>query len=355
MVTPILEAIGIEYPIIQAPMAGGITTPELVANVSKNGGLGMIAAGYLNPDQLKVAIHEVKNRVDQPFGVNLFVPNDVTYSSQHVENMQLMMKNVYDELQITDYNVDEFPKYKDQQAVFEQHLQVILDETIKVCSFTFGLPNEDQIKQLKQAGVYTIGTATTVKEALIIQDLGMDAVVMQGSEAGGHRSNFISSFHEGNIGLMALVPQAVQEIKIPIIAAGGIMNGSGIRACLQLGAQAAQMGTAFLTLKESGAQDLHKNAILYATEDELVLTKAFSGKWARGIRNEFTEEMNANEAMILPFPIQNSLTKPIRKEAAKQNQAAYMSLWSGQAPRLATDDDVSTFMNRLIKELNEGD
>lgn len=352
MVKSLLEAIGIEYPIIQAPMAGGITTPELVANVSKNGGLGMIAAGYLNPDQLKVAIQEVKKRVDRPFGVNLFVPNDFTYSSQHVENMQVMMKSVYDELQITDHKVGELPKFKDQQAVFEQHLQVILDEAIKVCSFTFGLPSEGQIKQLRQADVYTIGTATTVREALIIQELGMDAVIMQGSEAGGHRSHFISSFQEGNIGLMALVPQAVQEINIPIIAAGGIMNGRGIRACLHLGAQAAQMGTAFLTLKESGAQDLHKTSIFNATEDELVFTKAFSGKWARGIRNEFTEEMSSNEAMTLPFPIQNTLTQPIRKEAAKQNKSAYMSLWSGQAPRLATNEDVATFMDRLIKELN---
>ncbi|MFS0752553.1 NAD(P)H-dependent flavin oxidoreductase [Oceanobacillus sp. 1P07AA] len=347
-----LEAIGIEYPIIQAPMAGGITTPELVANVSESGGLGMIAAGYLNPNQLKVAIQEVKKRVDKPFGVNIFVPSDFTYSSQHVENMQLMMKSIYDELQLTDYKVKELPKFKDQQAIFEQHLQVILDEGIKVCSFTFGLPTEEQIKQLRQAGVYTIGTATTVREALIIQELGMDAAVMQGSEAGGHRSHFLSSFEEGNIGLIALVPQAVEEIDIPIIAAGGIMNGRGIRACLELGAQAAQMGTAFLALKESGAQNLHKTAILNAAEDELVFTKSFSGKWARGIRNEFTEEMKSNEAMTLPFPIQNTLTQPIRKEAAKQNKAAYMSLWSGQAPRLATNVDVTTLMDRLIKELN---
>ncbi|OEH53298.1 nitronate monooxygenase [Oceanobacillus sp. E9] len=352
MVTSLLETIGIEYPIIQAPMAGGITTPELVANVSKNGGLGMIAAGYLDPDQLKVAIQEVKKRVDKPFGVNLFVPNDFTYFSQHVENMQLMMKSIYDELQITDYKVGELPKFKDQQAIFEQHLQVILEEAIKVCSFTFGLPSEEQIKQLRQAGVYTIGTATTVREALFIQELGMDAVVMQGSEAGGHRSHFLSSFQEGNIGLMALVPQAVEEINIPIIAAGGIMNGRGVRACLQLGAQAAQMGTAFLTLKESGAQDLHKTAVLYATEDKMVFTKAFSGKWARGIKNEFTEEMNSNEAMTLPFPIQNTLTQSIRKEAAKQKKPEYMSLWSGQAPRLATNIDVTTFMDRLIRELN---
>lgn len=338
----------IDHPIIQAPMAGGITTSNLVAAVSNNGALGMIGAGYLSPTQLREQIREVKQLTSTNFGVNLFVPSNFEVIEEEIKAAHSLLQTFQSKLEVEDEHVA-FPSMDEAHQVYNELIQVIIEEEIPVCSFTFGVPSIELIKQLKQQGIALIGTATTVTEAITIERLGMDAVVVQGSEAGGHRGNFLSDDNESLIGLMSLLPQVADNVAIPIIAAGGIMDGRGLMAALHLGAKAVQMGTAFLTCVESGAHPVHKEAILHAKDEDTTLTNAFSGKWARGISNTFTNEMRAYKDNIPNFPVQNTLTQSIRKAASTQNNEEYMSLWSGQSPTLAKNETVEMLIQRIIK------
>ncbi|WEG14679.1 nitronate monooxygenase [Pullulanibacillus sp. KACC 23026] len=348
--TKLIDLLNSHYPIIQAPMAGGITTSQLVAEVSSCGGLGMIGAGYMTPDQIREQTSEIKQLTSRQFGINLFVPNDLPVSEKNIEWANEKLESICKELKVQHPDRIEVPNYKHLVNQFYEQIKVLIEEKIPICSFTFGLPSEPIIKELKQHSIILIGTATTVSEAIEVENKGMDIVVVQGSEAGGHRGDFLKDTQESLIGLMSLIPQVVDHVKIPIVAAGGIMDRRGLMASLCLGAQGVQMGTAFLTCIESGAHPLHKEAILGTTEDQIVLTRAFSGKWARGIKNRFISEMQEYESSLPAFPVQNSLTKSIRKAAALEGKKDFMSLWSGQSPRLAKNQRVSTLMKSLIDE-----
>ncbi len=203
--------------------------------------------------------------------------------------------------------------------------------------------------------MFLVGTATTVEEALALERAGVDAVVTQGSEAGGHRGTFSGSFESGMVGTVALVPQVVDAVTVPVIASGGIMDGRGIAAALALGASAVQMGTAFLTCSEAGVADVYKAAILASHEDDTRLTRAFSGRPARGIVNRFMNDMENTDFRdaILPFPLQNALTRPLRAAAAKQGRAEYLSLWAGQGLRMARRQSAADLVARLTKETTE--
>jgi len=339
----------IDFPIIQAPMAGGISTSKLVATASKNGALGMIAAGYMSPIQLREQIREVKQLTTHNFGVNLFVPNKFEISENGIEMANSLLKRYREELNIQGEKI-KLPNMKSSIHSYKEQIKVVIEEKIPICSFTFGVPTADEMGKFKEHNIITIGTATTVEEAVSIEELGMDVVVIQGSEAGGHRGNFISSHEEGLIGLMSLIPQVSDHVSIPIIAAGGIMDGRGLTAALCLGAKAVQMGTAFLTCKESGAHPLHKEAVMYSKYGDTTLTRAFSGKWARGIKNKFTMEMEEHVDTVPIFPIQNTLTQSIRKASANQNNKEYMSLWSGQSATLARIETVEQLVIRVMDE-----
>ncbi|MBM4765489.1 nitronate monooxygenase [Bacillus sp. B15-48] len=343
----------IQYPIIQAPMAGGITTSKLVAEVSKSGALGMIAAGYMTPNQIRDQIREIKQLTSNPFGINLFVPNEFQVNETEVGIANQYLKPIREQLNVQDKESVEIPDFNQMRATFHEQIKVVIEEQVPVCSFTFGIPFIEIIKDLKQHGVIVIGTATTVNEAIEIENSGMDLVVVQGSEAGGHRGNFLDGHQESLVGLMSLIPQVADHVRIPIVAAGGIMDGRGLTASLCLGAQGVQMGTAFLICMESGANDIYKESILHTHEDQVVLTRSFSGKWARGIKNKFISNMQKFEDSFPPFPIQNSLTQGIRKAASAQRNREYMSLWSGQSPRLAKKQSVEALIQDVVAELIE--
>ncbi|WP_043931199.1 NAD(P)H-dependent flavin oxidoreductase [Bacillus sp. EB01] len=344
------KLLNMKYPIIQAPMAGGITTSRLVAAVSNSGGLGMIGAGYMSPEQLRLQIREIRKLTSGLFGINLFVPNDFTVTEEDVRLAQKAMQPVREQLGIQEYADAEIPVFPDVYQSFVEQVKVVIEEQVSVCSFTFGIPSEEFIRELNRSGIMLIGTATTVREAIELEKAGMDAVVVQGSEAGGHRGSFHQGDQESLVGLMSLIPQVVDNVNIPVIAAGGIMDGRGLMASLCLGAKAVQMGTAFLTCVESGAHKVYKKAILAAKEDETVLTRSFSGKWARGIKNKFINEMQFHETSLPDFPVQNVLTQSIRKAASSQDNPDFMSLWSGQSPRLAKDQTVETLIHSIIAE-----
>lgn len=346
----VTKLLNIKYPIIQAPMAGGITTSKLVAEVSNSGGLGMIGAGYMTPNQIREQIKEINQFTSKFVGINLFVPTEFNAIDNEIKAAKQILQPFRDQLNLHHFDNFELPTYNNVLDAFHEQIKIVMEEKVPVCSFTFGFPSKDVISELKRNNIILIGTATTVREAVEIEKSGMDMVVVQGSEAGGHRGNFIQGHQESLVGLISLIPQVVDNVSIPVVAAGGIMDGRGLMASLCLGAKGVQMGTAFLTCIESGAHSLHKEGILNAHEDEIILTRAFSGKWARGVKNKFIIEMQKQETSFPDFPVQNTITQSIRKASSLQNNTDFMSLWSGQSPRLAKNQTVDTLIKNIISE-----
>ncbi|PFO02320.1 nitronate monooxygenase [Bacillus sp. AFS076308] len=347
------ELLKIKYPIIQAPMAGGVTTSKLVAEVSNSGGLGMIGAGYMTPVQIREQIREIKQLTSNPFGINLFVPNEFKVTDNEIKSANQLLNPIRQQLKLQPKDDFELPIFNNVLEKFNEQIKVIIEEKVPICSFTFGIPSREVITELKQSNIILMGTATTVREAVENEKAGMDIVVVQGSEAGGHRGSFIDGDQESLVGLMSLIPQVVDNVSIPVVAAGGIMDGRGLMASICLGAKGVQMGTAFLTCVESGAHKVHKHAILNANEDQTLLTRSFSGKWARGIKNKFILEMQEHEALLPDFPVQNTLTQDLRKTSSAQNNQNFMSLWSGQSPSLAKSQTVESFIKNIVAEVKK--
>ncbi|HLZ21531.1 MAG TPA: nitronate monooxygenase [Ktedonobacterales bacterium] len=344
--TSLTRLLGIQYPLILAPMAGGPTTPELVAAVSNAGGLGSLGAAYLAPAALRAAIHAIRERTDRPFNVNLFAPLPEETPPAAVARAQARLDAYRAELGIPASAAPTGPF----APAFAEALAALVEERVPVVSFTFGLLPADAMRQIKESGAVVLGTATTVAEGVALAASGVDGVVAQGSEAGGHRGTFLGDMDAALIGTLALVPQLADAVRVPVVAAGGIMDGRGLVAALALGAAGAQMGTAFLTCPESGAHPQHKAALLAATDDATRLTRAFSGRTARALRNRFVEEMRGHEDDIAPYPAQNVLTRDIRQAAARQDQPEFLSLWSGQAPRLARTLPAAELVRAVVEE-----
>lgn len=325
--TRFCQTFSVEVPLIQAGMAGGIVSPELVAAVSEAGGLGTLPGAYVKPDELRQAIRRVKELTNRPFSVNLLLyeePPSYTVTPEWVEWLNEMRS----ELGLAPWN-GEIPAAADD---VEANFAVILEEQVPVFSFAFGLPGKYG-EEAKAAGMKLIGMATTLEEAKALHAVGVDAIVAQGGEAGGHRGTFhVDEKPMGEcIGTMALVPLLADALPdVPIVAAGGIMDGRGLVAALALGAEAIQVGTRFLTCRESTAHPVYKAQLLEAKETDPQITRAFSGRPARGIANRLMRRFAERGSAALPYPLQNSVTRELRTAAARQNDAAYMSLWAGQ-------------------------
>ena len=340
--------LGLRHPVIQAPLAGGGDTPALVAAVAEAGALGFIGASYLTPGQIVETARAVRARTARPFGINLFAPLPAPEPPREPGRALDRLAPFYAELGLPR---PELPTLAADS--FGEQLAAALESGAAVFSFTFGLLPAAALEAIRARGMFVIGTATTVGEAVSLETAGVDAIVTQGSEAGGHRGTFAGAFEAGLVGTMALVPQVVDAVKVPVIASGGIMDGRGIAAALALGASAVQMGTAFLTCHEAGIPDAYKEAILRAHEDETRLTRAFSGRPARGIVNRFMTEIDRTPEAILSFPLQNALTRPLRSAAARQGRAEFLSLWAGQAVRLARRQSAADLVARLALETEE--
>ena len=345
--TELTELLQISRPIIQAGMAGGITSPQLVAAVSNAGGLGSLGAGYLSPDAIRQAIRDIRKRTDRPFAVNLMVPTAYETNVEQVRLMKNHLKRFEEAVGASDQKTT-----SDAAISFEEQVHVILEENVPVASFTFGIPSPAIIRELQANQTVVMGTATSVREAVELEKSGVDAVVAQGSEAGGHRGSFLSSGFP-YIGTMALIPQVVDHVRIPVVASSGIMDGRGVLASLALGAAGVQMGSAFLTTLESDAHDKHKEAILQSTDESTVITSAFSGRPARGIKNTFIQEMEDYPHPLPPYPIQNALTKNLRQTAAKKGTKEYMSLWAGQAASLSRPESAEELIQRIMKQVDQ--
>ncbi len=333
----------LKYPIIQAPMAGGITTPELVAAVSNAGALGSLGAAYLTPSEIEQAVARVRALTSRPFNVNLFA---IDFEALAVDSTPALafIAPFHEELGLPPPRLPQKPAED-----FQAQMRAVLEAEVPIFSFTMGVPSRDLIAAFKARGTKVVGTATTVREAVVLSEAGVDAVTAQGSEAGAHRGTFLGSFEEAMISTLALVPQIRRAVSVPVIAAGGIMNGAGIRAVLTLGASAAMLGTAFLVCPEAGTAACYKAAVL-AASGETAVTRAFSGRPARGIRNRFMVAAESTPGAVLPFPWQNAATKPLRAAAAKAGRADLLSLWAGQGAPLARAMPAAELVRTLVKE-----
>jgi nitronate monooxygenase len=343
----LLQRLEIDHPIIQAPLAGGGDTPDLVAAVCNAGGFGFIGGAYLTPQQIVEAARAVRAKTSRAFGINLFAPQPAANSGISADAALQRLAGYYAELGLPAPSQFETPSH-----TFREQLIVALESGASAFSFTFGIFPTDAIAAIRERGMLSMGTATTVDEAVALEKAGADAVIAQGSEAGGHRGTFSGDFSAAMIGTISLVPQIVDAVRLPVIASGGIMDGRGIAAALALGASAVQLGTAFLSCDEAGIPPAYKKAIQQAHEDQTRVTRAFSGRPARGIVNRFMSEMESagSAETILPFPVQHALTRPLRSAAAEQGRAEFLSLWAGQGVRMARQEPAGKLVAQLVRE-----
>lgn len=337
--------LNLKWPLIQAPL-GGLTTPELVAAVSNTGALGSLGGAYLTSELLEQSIKSIQLRTKNAFGINLFVPTPTPKLSPSQITAALKVTQGYrNELALAPPLV---------QAPFAEHFDeqfaLVLKYKPAVFSFTFGLLSKELIKECRQQQIITLGTATTLEEGLVLQEYGVDAVIAQGAEAGGHRASFSAEQQDSLIGTLVLTQMLVHALHIPIIASGGIMDGAGIAAVLMLGAQAAQLGTAFLLCPETASSAAYRAALSKAQGQDTQLTRAFSGRWARGLQNRFMSEMAQHDSSILPFPAQNAFTRDIRKKAAELGRAEFLSLWAGQGVGLIRQMPAQELVHTLYEE-----
>jgi len=327
--TPLCDRLGIRLPIIQAPMPSA-ATPELVAAVSQAGALGSFGSAYTQPETMQREAAAVRARTHLPFNVNLFVSKQPDVVDATAQRGALdAVAGYYQEFGLPPPEPVRSPYAPDLDA------QLRAVEEIRPAVFTFHLGDLPQarVRRIQALGVKVGGSANCIAEARNLEALGVDFIVAQGAEAGGHRGSYLSNPYDSMTGTLALVRMIVRNVKTPVVAAGGIMDGAGIAAVLALGAQAAWLGTAFIPCPESGAPRVHKERILAALEDDTQVTEKFSGKPARGLANRFMREMR--EAPQLPFPAQNALTGKLRAASAKAGNPDFVALWSGQAAALS--------------------
>ncbi len=335
--------LGIAHPIIQAPMASA-TNPEIVAAVSNAGGLGSFGAAGTPPQKLRETVRAIRQRTNQPFNINLFAAHteDFDREARPGPRFAKLLAAYHSE-----FGLGGVPDPGAMFGPFEEQLDVLIEEKVPVISFHFGA-DAGAVQKAHAGGAKVLCSATTVAEAKTLEQAGVDAVIAQGAEAGGHRGTFSVDYEKALIGTMALVPQVVDAVKVPVIAAGGIMDARGIVASLALGASGVQMGTAFLGCPEMSVLAAWRASLHSAAAEDTKVTKAVSGRPARAIRNRYIEEVEALNEALLPYPAQYSVSRDLRKSAAERNDSAFMSMWAGQGVGLIRSQPVEEFMRDLI-------
>jgi nitronate monooxygenase len=340
-----LSRLGIEHPILLAPMAGSGGTPELAAAVSNAGGLGAWGGAYAKPDEIAAAIRRIRQLTSRPFNINLFAGGYDSDRKVDPQPMLEIMGQAHARLGLPPPVLPPVPANP-----FDEQFAAVLEERPPVFSFTFGTLSSGQIAALKKRGIAVSGTATTVDEAHRLAQAGVDAIVAQGAEAGAHRGSFAAPFADSMIPVATLVRDICASVALPVIASGGLMDGRDIAAAMKLGAAAVQLGTAFLPCPESGAPAVYKRALLEAKNDATVITRAFSGRPARGIANTFIAMVAGSEHAILPFRQQNDLTRPMRNAAGQQGVPDFISLWAGQGVARSRAMPAGELVKVLVEE-----
>ncbi|MGO4488514.1 NAD(P)H-dependent flavin oxidoreductase [Microbacterium sp. 2RAF4] len=337
--------LGIEHPIVLGPF-GGLSSTALTAAVSNAGGLGSFGLYGYDGDRIRATGAELRTLTDRPYAVNVWLPtgDEVEPNPQHTVFAQALQP-FYEAVGV------EVPARPEQYTpTLEEQLEAVWEVGPAVLSVVFGVPSDDLVEEAHRRGILIVGTATTVAEAVALDAAGVDAVVASGAEAAGHRVSFLRSAEESLVGTFALVPQVVDAVGVPVIAAGGVADRRGVAAAFALGAAGVQVGTAFLATAESAANQAHRDAIRSTAADETVLTRAMSGRLARGARNRVVRAIEAS-GTIAPFPMQNWLTGRFRTAAGAQNLGALQSLWMGQAAPLVRQDSASEVLAELVAGL----
>jgi len=348
--TRITQLLGTDYPIIQGPFGGGVSSSELASAVSNLGGMGSYGVHHLSPAEIITVNKEIKSKTAKPYALNLWVSNKDkeadTFSDERYKKLCLLFKPWFDELSIP---VPDKPKVPANS--FENQVEVILDERPPVFSFIFGIPSVDILESCKKKNIITIGTATTADEATAIEAAGVDAVVATGFEAGGHRASFMRTAEESLTGTFALIPQVADRVKIPVIGAGGIADGRGIIAALTLGADAVQIGTAFLACEESNATAAHKAKLFSDDAKFTALSRMYTGRLARSIRSKVPATFTANEQEFAPYPLQRLFFNTLRTAAMEQGKSDLATFWSGQAAPLLKYKKAEELFESLLSQV----
>jgi len=344
--TRVASTLGVEYPIIQGPL-GGFSSERLTAAVSNFGGLGSFGAHGLEPQAIPDKIAVIRSLTPNPFAMNLWVSmeDDGAIESDGAA-FQRALSHLAPHIEAVGGTQPTFFPYKSIR--FEDQVRVLLDAKVPVFSFIYGVPPKEILDEARKQGIITVGTATTPDEAVALEQAGVNLVVASGFEAGGHRGSFLRSSEDSLTGTISLVPQTVDAVKIPVIAAGGIGDARGIAAAFALGAEGVQMGTVFLACKESGAHPLHREAILGGKAGHTSLTRGFTGRLARGIHNELLQSLNQPETEILPYPLQRALMRNLALPAQKAGKAGLLALWAGQSANLAHCPSVVELLESLV-------
>src|ERR1700730_11213886 len=344
--------LGIDYPVIQGPL-GGLSSQKLTAVVSTFGGLGSFGALNLSAEAIKDVIAEIRSLTSKPFAMNLWV-------SQEDEGTRRSDERAFERSlapiarQLSELGAP-LPTYKPYSPAtrFEDQARALIDAKVPVFSFIFGIPPKEILEECRMKGIVTIGTATTPEEGAALQEAGVDAIVASGFEAGGHRGSFLRAAEDSLTGTLSLVPQIVDNVDVPVSAAGGLGDARGVVAALALGAEGVQMGTVFLACEESGASLLHRQALRGKKAGHTALTKGFTGRLARGIHNRLLEELNQEGTAILPYPLQRRLVTNLAIPAEAAGSSDLLPLWAGQSANLSTCTDVLAFLTSLVEKVSE--
>jgi nitronate monooxygenase len=349
--TRITSKLGIEYPIIQGAL-GGLSSQRLTAAVSNFGGLGSFGAHGLSPQAIREVIDQIRSLTDKPFAMNLWVSmEDEGAFKSGQEAFSRSLSRISHHIESLHGAI---PTYKPYTPVrFEEQMRVLLNAKVPVFSFIFGIPPTELLDECRRLGIILIGTATTPEEAKVLEDAGVNIVVASGFEAGGHRGSFLRTSEESLTGTFSLVPQVVDAVNIPVVAAGGISDARGIVAAFALGAEAIQMGTVFLACENSGASEMHRAALLSGRAGVTGMTRGFTGRLARGIKNQLMDELNTAEADILPYPLQRHLVRNLSLAAEKAGRPELLPLWASQSANLARFTDVSVLLGELVTGVAE--
>jgi nitronate monooxygenase len=343
----ITRILNIEYPIIQAPMFG-VTTPEMVAAASRANCLGSLALADLSADKCVEAIRTTKNLTNKTFAVNIFV-HQIPEITETLKEKYVKAKTFIEQL-AKQNNLDVILPNIDELKINSYHEQIdaIIAENCNIVSFTFGNLDKQSIDKLKSNGTTLIGTCTTVNEAMILEKSGIDIICVQGLEAGGHRGSF-SLDDIPKIGGLSLLAQVNESVDIPIIYAGGIYNAKTLLASKILGASGFQIGSLLLGSAESALKDFEKERLRKVDEADIILTKSFSGRFARGIKNTFISAIEHTE-FILPYPYQNKMTNELRKVAKANKNTNFVNIWVGQSINDFSGQSTTEIIRKLIAD-----
>jgi nitronate monooxygenase len=352
--TALCDLLGIEYPIVQSGM-GSAAGPELAAEVSRAGGLGIVAGLGVTPDELRKRIRHVRSVTDRPFGVNQWLHTELRPPADPARVPPTTMRAVQRELNVFRERLGipavdgAAPGMPD---LIDAEFEVILEERVPVWSIGLGNPEPAMVRRCHERGIKVMAMVASVEDARAVEKNGVDIIVAQGGEAGGHRSTWIKQPREAaNVATLTLVPQVVDAVRVPVVAAGGIADGRGLVAALALGAVGALLGTRFVATRESMASEVWKKRLLESDGAHTTLTEAYTGLWARSLPNRYTEDYAASGAPVLPALMQQRAAQDIFTTAARQGDAEHSMLYAGQSTGLVHDlPGAAEVVERIARE-----